>query len=73
MNYLDDIFLERYEVVKQKVKSIERKESDKIALKLGIGIDTIRRMRYDSVGYTPSVKVVGKLDRYFIDQDKQQG
>ena len=73
MVYLEDIFLERYEFVKQKIKDVERSESDKIAVKLGIGLDTVRRMRYDAMNYTPSVKVVGKLDRYFIDQDKQQG
>lgn len=74
MIYLDEFYNERYESVRKKLKDLPRKEADKIAVNLEIGLDTVRRLRYDTsnpMGYMPTIKVIGKLDRYFIDAENK--
>lgn len=73
MTYLDEFYSERYELVRKKLKALPRKEADKVAVTLDIGLDTVRRLRYETqnpTGYMPTIKVIGKLDRYFIDAEK---
>lgn len=71
---IQKIYEERVNRVRESLQKMQRRDADNLAHELGIGIETVRRIRCGRSDFAnPTMKILAPLDAYFIENPVNKG